>query len=76
MANNDFDSWMNESVPITNAQNTCKSVAFSDLYPILLEKPDVMEATDCYTYQTASEFVFSYGSNYYNRGYGQFQPNL
>lgn len=76
MANNDFNLWMNDSVSITNAQNTNISVQFGQLYPILLENPDVMEETDRYTFQSANDFVISYSTNYYNKGYGDFKPNL
>lgn len=76
MANNNFDAWMNESVAITDSRGTGKSVLFGDLYPILMEKPDVMEDTDWYTCQNASDFVSRYEANYYNKGYGQFQPNI
>ncbi|WP_251197685.1 hypothetical protein [Anaerotardibacter muris] len=76
MANNDFSSWMDEGVAINNAHNSCIQVQFSDLYPILLEKPDVMEMTDYYTWSDASEFVSRYSNNHYNMGYGNFSPNL
>lgn len=76
MANNDFDSWMDERVLVFNHQNSSYSVLFRDLYPILLEKPDVMEAADWYPCSTASDFVSKYMSNHFSLGYGEFKVDL
>ena len=76
MSNNDFEAWKDEYVPIYNDRYCSCSVRFGDLLPIMMEKMDVFEATDCYTYLSPSEFVAYYASGYTNWGYGEFRPAL
>lgn len=77
MTNNDFGSWMDEFVAISNVHGTSKSVRFSELLPILQEKPDVMEETDSYGYfDNASLFIVRYNAIHQDKGYGAFTPDI